>query len=234
MRIGLLLCDHVVEPLRSREGDYSDMFRLWLGPAFPSADWQDYDLTSGELPADPGECDLWLASGSKASVYEDEAWILAFAEFVRALWQAEQPFVGVCFGHQMIAHALGGVTAKNPGGWCVGVHSFELVATRPWMSPAQKKLFLPMSCQDQVQRLPPGAHVLATSARCPVAMFEVGKMMGIQGHPEWKPSYAEGLLKLRPELLGVEALNSALDTLSQPLDGALLAQWIAQWWLSLS
>ncbi|MBL8231519.1 MAG: hypothetical protein JNL98_23690 [Bryobacterales bacterium] len=232
MKIGLLLCDHVAEPLRGIAGDYDEMFRRWLGGVFPDAQWRDYDLTVGDRPRSAMDCDLYVTTGSKASVYDDEPWIHAFAELVRAIAEARQPLVGVCFGHQMIAHALGGRTAKSPRGWGIGVHTFDVIAPRPWMSPARDRFSLLLSCQDQVERLPEGARVLASSEHCPVALYEVGHMIGVQGHPEWTPAYASALLEMRRERIGAPLVDAARQTLSNPIDGVLLARWIREWAVS--
>lgn len=229
MKIGLLLCDHVAEPLRDISGDYDEMFRRWLGGVFPHAQWRDYDLTQGDCPHSTTDCDLYVTTGSKASVYDDEPWIHAFADLVRAIAEARQPLVGVCFGHQMIAHALGGRTAKSPNGWGIGVHTFDVFAPQPWMSPPREQFSLLMSCQDQVERPPDGARVLARSEHCPVALYEMGRMIGVQGHPEWTPEYAAALLRVRRDRVGPALADAAQQTLSQPLDGQLLALWISQW-----
>jgi GMP synthase-like glutamine amidotransferase len=229
MTIGLLLCDHVAEALRPIAGDYDAMFRNWLGPPFPDATWRIYDLAAGQYPTDLAECDFYITTGSKASVYDDEPWIYAFAGLVRDIAQARLPMVGVCFGHQMIAHALGGRTAKSDRGWGIGVHTFDVSLHQPWMQPPRERFSLLMSCQDQVQLLPPGAQVLASSPHCPVALYQAGTLLGIQGHPEWTPEYADALLEIRRERIGPALVDAARKTLSQALDNALLARWIRHW-----
>jgi GMP synthase-like glutamine amidotransferase len=229
MTIGLLLCDHVAEALRPIAGDYDAMFRNWLGPPFPDATWRIYDLAAGQYPTDLAECDFYITTGSKASVYDDEPWIHAFAGLVRDIDQARLPMVGVCFGHQMIAHALGGRTVKSDRGWAIGVHTFDVSLHQPWMQPPRKRFSLLMSCQDQVQLLPPGAQVLASSPHCPVALYQAGTLLGIQGHPEWTPEYADALLEIRRERIGPALVDAARKTLSQALDNALLARWIRHW-----
>lgn len=220
MKLGLLQCDHTLDSVRSIAGDYDEMFARWL-----SADWQVYDLPRGERPASLDECDAYVTTGSKMSVYDDEPWIHAFAALTREIHAAGKPFLGVCFGHQMMGHALGGRVAKSPNGWGIGVHTFNLTQSEPWMDPAAASVNLLMSCQDQVLDLPPGAVVLGGNAHCPVGIFRVGRMLGIQGHPEFTPEYAGALLELRRERIGAERVDRALATLGMPLDGVLLARW---------
>jgi GMP synthase-like glutamine amidotransferase len=93
------------------------------------------------------------------------------------------------------------------------------------MQPATASINVLMSCQDQVLDLPPGAEVLGGTAHCPVGIFRMGRMLGIQGHPEFTPAYAEALLQLRRERIGTERVDKALVTLHTPLHPELLATW---------
>ncbi len=223
MKLGLLQCDHTLDSVRHIAGDYDAMFAAWL-----PADWRVYDLTNGEAPQSLDECDAYITTGSKASVYDDEPWIHQFAELTRRIRANGKPFVGICFGHQMMGHALGGWVTKSPNGWGIGAHSFPVHKPQRWMQPPSAEFRLLMSCQDQVLSLPPGAEALAGNAHCPVGMFRLGRMLGIQGHPEFTPAYAEALLHLRRERIGAERVDAALATLHQPLDGPLLASWVTQ------
>lgn len=222
MKLGLLQCDHTLSTVRHIAGDYDEMFARWL-----PAEWRVYDLTAGQRPATLNECDAYITTGSKASVYDDEPWIHNFADLTREIQAANKPYLGVCFGHQMMGHALGGRVAKSPNGWGIGVHTFAVQQQEPWMQPAVPAVNLLMSCQDQVLDLPPGAQVLAGNSHCPVGIFRVGRMLGIQGHPEFTPAYADALLNLRRERIGPERVDNALATLALPLHAHLLARWAA-------
>lgn len=221
MKLGLLQCDHVLDQFRHIDGDYDAMFARWL-----PGEWRVYDVARQHLPGNLDECDLWVGTGSKASVYDDEPWIHLYAALVRRLHDSRKPFLGVCFGHQMMGHALGGRVAKSSRGWGVGMHQFVVHQTEPWMMPPLQSVSVLMSCQDQVEDLPPGAVALAGDDHCPAGIFRVGRMLGIQGHPEWTPAYAAALLAHRAQRIGEERAAAARATLDQPAHCAEFANWV--------
>lgn len=227
MRIGVLECDHVAERYLPIAGDYSHMFTAMLADADPEAEVVLYDARRGVLPARPDECDGWLCTGSSASVYDDEPWIDSLAAFVREVHEAGVPFVGICFGHQLIAHALGGRTERAATGWGAGAIPMELTDESSWMEPTLTSATLLYSHQDQVTELPAGGRVLATAPHCPVAMLAVGDdVIGIQAHPEFGVEYVQALLEDRVDRIGAEGTAVALASLQERTDERAVARWI--------
>jgi GMP synthase-like glutamine amidotransferase len=224
-RVGLLECDHVDARFRDVTDDYAAMFATLL----PDVDLVPYDAVNGELPTSPRECDGWLATGSRHSVYEDLEWIGAASAFVRDVRDAGVPFVGVCFGHQLLAHALGGTVERHGGGWGAGIRRLDIVRTESWMEPPAAACNLHFMHQDQVTRAPAGAVVLGCADHCEVAMFRVGDtMLGVQAHPEFTVAYAEALLTDRSERIGGDKAAEALTSLATPTDEAVVARWVAR------
>ena len=134
---------------------------------------------------------------------------------------------GVCFGHQMIAHALGGTVQRASHGWTVGANVWKIHERRPWMDPPADEIRLIHSHQDQVLTLPPDGVVLAGADRCPVAMLAVGDhLVGLQGHPEFQPEFVGPLYESRTELLGADAVAEAQASLSAPCNQELVAGWM--------
>lgn len=224
MNIGLLECDDVVGRFQHIHGGYREMFAALL----PGHDFSYFEAHRGRLPHGPGDCDAWICTGSKYSVYEQHDWISGLSRFIRAVHRAERPFVGICFGHQMLAHALGGQVEQAMQGWGVGVLKVEILRQEPWMIPPRPAISIQHIHQDQVLRLPADSVVLGRSEHCAVEMFQVGKsMLGIEGHPEFTPAYGEALIRARRERIGEKRAEQALASLRQPTDSSVVAKWIA-------
>lgn len=227
MTIGLLLCDHLDPDVVEAVADYTALYPGVLGPV--GIDLRVYEVTRGELPSSTTECDGWITSGSRRSAYEDEGWIHALSDFIRTAAEERRPQVGICFGHQLIAQSLGGEVAPAEIGWGVGVKEFDLVARAPWMQPPADAFRILMSHKDQVRRLPDGAELLASAAYCPVGAYRVeDHVFCVQGHPEFVPELSRILIGRRREAIGEHVAEAGIESLSEPLDHGLVAEWIAR------
>jgi GMP synthase-like glutamine amidotransferase len=227
MIIGLLQCDHVSEPFQHIIPDYPQAFRDLFARYAPEISLRVYDVCHGELPQSVEECEGYITTGSKYSVYDDVPWIHQLADFVRQIHAHKSKLVGICFGHQMIAHALGGKVAKSQSGWGIGTKPVELHQPKPWMQPEKQSYRLLLSHQDQVLTLPEGAELLGGNDHCPISMLGVDNhMLGIQAHPEFTPSYAEALMDSRLERIGRDPIQAAKPTLSENTDEATIMRWI--------
>lgn len=227
MKIGILKADSVRPLLAEEYGEYPDMFMALLSRVDPALQFVVYDVQRGEYPQQLEEVDAYLMTGSKASVYDDLPWIHRLVEFVRRLHAADKKMLGICFGHQMIAHALGGKTARSEKGWGVGRHTYTLTEAAGAFGPAGMPFSILVSHRDQVAELPPGAAVLASSDFCAVAMMQVGEhMLSLQGHPEFCPGYSRALMHIRRECIGAERVEEGLSSLSLSLDRDRVAAWL--------
>lgn len=228
-RVGLLECDHVADRHRGIGGDYADMFGALFAAHVPDIDLVTYDVIGGELPPGPDACDGWVCSGSRHSVYEDLDWIRGLSGFVRDVHDAGVPFVGVCFGHQVLAHALGGRVARAPSGWGAGVRRVLVDTPASWMDPPAENLALHFMHQDQVEALPPGGRVLGRADHCPVALMQVGEsMVGVQAHPEFTQAYTDALLAERVARIGEDEVAAARAGLARPTDESTVARWMGR------
>lgn len=222
-KIGLLICDHILPKYRHIAADYSEMFAA----VYPNFEFEMYSVCEGIFPESVEDCDIYVCTGSHSSVYEGKDWIMRLKEFVKEIYSHQKKYVGHCFGHQMLAEALGGKVEKASVGWCVGVHTFEVLEQEKWMSPFKKYFNTLMLCQDQVQVLPPNSTLLAKSADCPVAMFQVGKnMLGVQGHPEFPKEFERVIIEDRYERIGAQKAETAIKSLEVNIDSDLFVGWM--------
>ncbi len=227
LRLGLLRCDDPVPKLRSICGTYSDMFADLIARIDPSVKMDTFSLPDSEWPEDLDAYDGWMTTGTRASVYDDERWITGFADFVRRLHSERRKMFGICFGHQMIVHALGGTVQRASHGWTVGANVWKIQEHRRWMDPPVHRIRLIHSHQDQVLSLPPGGVLLAGGDRCPIAMLAVGDhFVGLQGHPEFQPEFVGPLYESRTELLGADVVAAAKASLAEPCNQELIAGWM--------
>ena len=217
MKIGILQTGQAPEPLRAA-GDYPDLFvRLLAGHGFDFAAWH---VEGGEFPASVHDADAWLITGSRHGAYEDHAWIPPLEAFIRQAQAAGVPMAGICFGHQIMARALGGRVEKYAGGWAVGPTAYDF---------GGETLTLNAWHQDQVTQAPPGARTLASNDFCGHAALSYGDWgFSVQAHPEFDDAFVRGLIETRGRGRVPDAqLDAALARLGAPLDSARIAHRIA-------
>lgn len=218
MLIGILQTGRAPDSLDPALGDYPDMFtRLLAEDGFT---FRTYKVLEGEMPASVTECDGWLITGSRFGVYEDHAFIKPSEAFIRAAFTAKVPVVGICFGHQLMAQAMGGRVEKYAGGWSVGPTEYQFdtgpVVLNAWH-------------QDQVTELPQGAEVIGRNEFCDNAALMYGDVgLSVQAHPEFSREVIEGLMTTRGRGVVPDAqLDAAEARLNQPLDRQPMAKRIA-------
>ncbi len=199
MKIGILKCGQSPSVLRDSLGDYDDMFvRLLAGRGFDFASWH---VEAMEFPASVHEADGWLLTGSRHGVYEDHAFIPVLEDFIRRAYAAAVPLVGICFGHQIVAQALGGKVVKFPGGWAVGAQDYQVDG---------RSLTLNAWHQDQVVEVPPGARVAGGNAFCENAVLVYGdRALTVQAHPEFDDAVIDGLIAHRSAAVPEALLDQA-------------------------
>ena len=225
-RVGLLMCGHVHPDALDLGGDYPELFTSLLGPL--GIEVVPYAAEDGVLPDDVDECDAWLTSPSRCSVLDELDWIADLGDFIGDAVRTERPFVGICFGHQLLATRFGGRVERAATGWGVGVKDYEIVEQRPWMVPPRDRIALVASHEDQVTELPVGATLLARADYCPIAAFELGeRCISLQPHIEFSPQISSRLIDLRHDLIGADVVAAARATLGRTPDRALVAGWLA-------
>jgi GMP synthase-like glutamine amidotransferase len=218
MKIGILQAGHIAAAVQEAAGDYTALYSgLLKGHGFTHQTWSVVDMAFPESPLD---ADGWLISGSRHGAYEDHPFIPPLEEFIRAIVATDRPLVGICFGHQIIAQALGGTVEKFPGGWAVGHQNYTMDG---------EALQLNAWHQDQVVTRPAGATRLGGNDFCENAMLLYeDKALTVQPHPEFGPVVIDKLIESYgaptvPEPL----LERARGLLDAPDDNQTIADKIA-------
>ena len=232
MRIGILEAGRPPEAVAPKHGFYPAMFEYILRPHIPAdAAFASYAVIDDVFPISVTEQDAWLITGSAFGVYDDAPWIARLITFVQDAAAADVPIVGICFGHQIIAQALGGAAGKYDGGWGVGAHTYTLQSVPDWMPNGDEALFATyVSHQDQVTALPEKAELLASSAFCQNAMFSMGdQILAMQCHPEMPSAYVRDLYDIRRPRVGDAKIDAALNTVADTTlapDADRVSSWI--------
>jgi GMP synthase-like glutamine amidotransferase len=200
-------------------GDYPAMFERLLGDGF---DVEAFDVQAGRFP-EPASHDAILITGSPAGVYDGLPWIKPLSDFIRAA--RDRKMVGVCFGHQIMAEALGGLVIKSEKGWGAGLHHYSIVHSVSWLD-GEQKIAIPASHQDQVVMQPPSTEIVAASDFTPYAALAWTDRPAIsfQFHPEFDPEFAKALIEKRYDM--VPNPDAAIASLDAPNDNHRVGGWI--------
>jgi GMP synthase (glutamine-hydrolysing) len=219
MKIGILQTGHSPDNMKDSLGDYGEMFTKLLGGH--DFDFRIWSVVDGDFPDSAVDAEGWLITGSKFGAYEDHDWIPPLEDLIRAIRETGRPLVGICFGHQIIAQALGGRVEKFAGGWSVGRTDYTVngqsMALNAWH-------------QDQVTALPEGAQVVGSSDFCAnAALLYDDQIWTIQPHPEFGSDFIDGLIRTRGKGVVPDALlASAATRLDAPTNNADIAAHIAK------
>jgi GMP synthase-like glutamine amidotransferase len=218
MKVAILETGRPPGELADEFGDYSAMFERLLGDGF---EVESFDVAAGQLPTNAHHA--YLITGSPAGVYDPLPWIAPLQDLIRRA--KDSKMVGVCFGHQAMAEALGGHVEKSDKGWGAGLHRYSIVRSEPWMDRAGD-IAAPASHQDQVVIQPPNTEVVATSAFTEYAALAWTDRPAIsfQFHPEFSPEFAKALIEQRYD--NVPDPDAAIASLDAPNDSARVAGWI--------
>lgn len=218
MLIGILQTGLAPDILSPEMGDYPDMFaRLLDGHGFTFRTWRVVD---GEFPASVHDADGWLITGSRHGAYEDHPWIPPLEGFIRSAFAEHVPVVGVCFGHQIVAQAMGGKVERHANGWAVGATDYdfdgETMTLNAWH-------------RDQVTVVPDGAKVIASNDFCTnAALLYDDRALTVQAHPEFRPEFVDGLMKTRGKgVVPDDLMAAAAGKLTTPLQDKTMAARIA-------
>ncbi len=224
MKIGILECGHTSDEVAAEHGHFPDMFsRLLDGYDFTYA---NYDVEHMEFPKSVHACDGWLLTGSKHGAYDREPFIPHLENFIRDSYADSVPMVGICFGHQIIAQALGGKVEKFAGGWGLGLNSYDFESVG--------EVQLNAWHQDQVVEKPADAKQIAKNEFCENAALLYGKKaFTLQPHPEFNGAIVAAYTKAKRGTQDYPdaGLDEAFARHKQPDSNHVMGRQIAKFFL---
>lgn len=229
--IVLLICDQFPGILPPDIPSYERMFERVFLQADKGCRFRVFQTWKGALPANLNKDDIYLVSGSNNSAYDDVEWVVRLREWIRAAYRSGCRLTGICFGHQIIAEALGGKVVRSPKGWGIGLRT-SVIQDAEFLSVAGDKQFvLQYDHHDQVVRLPEEAVLVSGSDFCPADSFRIGsQVLTFQGHPEFSNAFithwVNDCAPDEPAAVKEAALGS-MKTLDN--EGVKVAGWILQW-----
>ncbi len=207
----------------------AEKFADFLGPAMPGWTFHFYYSAEDEFPQHLADFDGFLITGSPVSVNDNTEWMKKLALMVNKIEQMGKPLAGFCFGHQLIAKALGGSVGLNQHGWNIGLFDLDIETPQPWMNPAQPTTKLYHFNKERVLALPRDAIPFAGAEGYPYFGYAIGdRIMAIQGHPEQPRRAMENFLKGAEDVVQpgvVQKATRSFDT-GQP-DSELWARWVS-------
>ena len=230
MKLTIVQTGAVPAPLQPHFVEYPRMFERMFDQTGMAFSYEVVDVQMAQVLPDPGGLEGIVITGSPAGVYEDHAWLPPLGDFIRAAYAARTPMVGICFGHQVMAHALGGDVRKSEKGWGLGRHQYNVRQRPAFMADAPDTLTVACSHQDQVLVPPAEAEVILGSDFAPNAglLYRSGRALSFQPHPEFEDDYARALVELRRGKADDAVVDAALASFAAPSDSGRLSDYIAR------
>ena len=208
--MSILKTGQTIPEIAERRGDFEEWIRDGLG--FENSEIAVNRVYTGEVLPDPASLSGVVVTGSSALVTAREDWSEQSAVWLARVVEAGIPVLGICYGHQLLAHALGGEVATNPLGREIGTVEVGLegeLARDALLADLPRKLIVQVSHVESVVRLPSGARRCGGSPGDPMQVFAVGdRSWGVQFHPEFDADIVRGYIEARRDLITNEGLDA--------------------------
>lgn len=197
------------DDIRAITGDLPQWFLAAIGCGPESIDI--VKVYEGEPLPQPGQHRAAIITGSWSMVTDKLPWSEATAAWIRHAVEQEMPLMGVCYGHQLMAHALGGVVDYHPDGREMGsleIEQHTVAALDPWLAGCPPLFYAHLTHLQTILRLPAGAKALARSAHDPHQIVRYGPAaVSMQFHPEFTPEVMAACINARAQVLRSEGLD---------------------------
>lgn len=183
--IGLLLCGDLHLALQPVFGNYAQCLVNKFQLQGVQVEIKVWRVWQNELPDSVMEADAYVVSGSSASVFDNESWIDRLGDFICRAHNKNRRLLGICFGHQMIHHALGGKVERASAGWGLGIYPIKLYRKITSLPQCDSIALFAMH-RDQVIVPAEGFDHLGGNEFCPYYLLsQTDRVLTIQGHPEF-------------------------------------------------
>lgn len=204
MKLIVLRAGDAAAPVAARRGEFFSWITREVGDAW-TGEWVEHDVRKDEPLPGPRDAHGFVITGSSHSVTERAPWMLRTEELIRGIAAAGTPLLGICFGHQIVGQALGGLVAKNPSGREIGTVEVQQAPHDP-LDPIfhglPERFHANHTHVDSVVQLPPGARLLATTAKEKHAAFAIGEAIKcVQFHPEFDGDSMRGYVEARAHVI---------------------------------
>lgn len=185
-KILIIKCGDTFPAVKEKHGDFDEM--IIKRSNLPSGIFKVFNVHRGEQLRHPGEYIAAFITGSHNNTNENASWMKQLKDWIITARYSNIPVLGICFGHQLIAEALGGIVELNRSGMELGNQHIKLTPARdhdPLFKNIKNSLISYKSHSYHVSKLPLGAHVLARSESGIIESFRLDKIYGTQFHPEF-------------------------------------------------
>ena len=228
MKLTIIQAGDVPAPLRPDFGAYPPMFMRMFGEVGFGFEYDTVPIHDGAPFPDIGGLEGIIITGSAAGVYDDYAWLAPLRAFIRGAYAANTPMLGICFGHQIMADALGGDVRKSEKGWGIGRHTYDVKSRPGFLATDLPALSIGCSHQDQVIVPPREAEVFLGSDFTPNAglLYANGKAISLQPHPEFLDDYTLALAELRRGKAPDAVVDTAVASLAKESHAPAVAGWL--------